>query len=182
MVEVLPAQIVDVPVVLRVLRHGQLQQRQVLPSGFGGVRVMVKLHPLGRYHRSGRSFSHPDEHLVDRVDPAIPVSDVYLLVPEHHAFRAVGVERPGIAVRGLPRAGRPGLLQTLPPAGLEHFIQIGAYTDVRILRYQLQGAIARGVEAPGGNHFHRYLGALVPQLFHGRIGRARVQHHDPVRL
>ena len=133
-------------------------------------------------YRSGRSFSHPDEHLVDRVDPAIPVSDVYLLVPEHHAFRAVGVERPGIAVRGLPRAGRPGLLQTLPPAGLERFIQIGAYTDVRILRYQLQGAIARGVEAPGGNHFHRYLGAPVPQLFHGRIGRARVQHHDPVRL
>ena len=50
--EVLPAQVVDVPVVIGLLRHRQLQQGQVLAPGLFRVRVVVQLDPLRPHRRS----------------------------------------------------------------------------------------------------------------------------------
>ena len=134
-VHVLPAQIVGVPVILRLLLHGQLQQRQVLSPGLCGVGVVVQLHPLYRHGRAGDPLAHPFKDLVDRVYPLIAVPGMGLFIPEDHPLAAVRVETPSIAVGRLSGPRLPSPLQRSPPSGVKHLIQIGAHTDVCVLRY-----------------------------------------------
>ena len=182
LVHVLPAQVVHVPVIRRVLLHAQLQQGQVLPPGLGRVRVVVQLDPLRRHLDPGASPAGPLEDLVDRVDPAPAPAGVDLLRPEHHALAAVRVEAPGVAVGGLGRAGAPGLLQGGAPSRVEDLVQIGAYADIRVLRRQLQGPVPGRVKAPGHNGLLRHQRPPVPKPPDALIGGAGVQHHHLIRL
>ncbi len=181
-IHVLPAQVVDVPVVLRRLPDRQLQQRQILAPGLFRVRVVVQLDAFRSDHGTGAALPHPLQHLVDRMHPLIAPTGVDFLVPKDHPLGAVGVEGPGVPVGRLSRPRRPYLLQLLPPAGMEHLVQVGADADVRVLRRQLQRAVPCGIEAPGGDGLHRHLGPPLPQLFHRTVLGARVQHHHPVGL
>ena len=182
MEEVLPAQVVGVAVVLRLLPHRQLQQREVLPPGFGRVRVVIQLHPRRCHQGAGLPGPLPAQDLMDRVDPLVAVAAVDFLVPEHHTLSPIGPEGPGIAVPGLARVRRPGGLQSGPPAGTEHLVQVGTHADVCVLIHQLQGAVAGRVEPPGGDGLHRDGGSTGLQPGHGVVGGAGVQHHHPVRL
>ena len=181
-VQVLPAQIVDVPVILRVLRHRQLQQGQILPPGLLWVRVVVQLHPVGHHRGSRLARPGPAQHLVYRVDPLIAPAGVGLLIPEHHPLRAVRLEGPGVAISRLTGAGGPGPLQQFPPAEVEHLVQVGADADVCLRRDQLHGAVPGRVKAPGGDGLLRDAGPQAAQQLRRAVGGAGVQHHDVVRL
>ena len=178
---VFPAQVVHVAVVLRVLLHGQFQQRQVLRPGLAFVRVVVQLHP-----RHGDHVLHQvrvqGEHLMHGMGPAVAVAGVDLAVPKNMAFPAVGEEIPGIAVGGPGGARGPGGLQQRPPAWMQHLVQVRAYADVRILRHQVQGAVPRRVKAPGVEALHRHLRPRRPQALHRIVRGAGVQDHHRVRL
>ena len=76
---VFPAQVVHIPVVFRVLLHRQLQQRQILPPGFGVVGVVLQPDFIGK-HRPGLPFAA--QHLVDWVHPAPPLAGVDFVPPE----------------------------------------------------------------------------------------------------
>ncbi len=143
---------------------------------------MVQLHPLRRALPPRSPALLPLQHLVNRVGPAVSPAGVDLLNPEHSALGAVGVEVPGIAVDRLGGPVRPGRLQRRPPARVKHLIQIGTHTDVRVLRYQLQRAVAGRVKPPGLHplfHNHRPQGT---QALRGPVGGAGVQHIHPVCL
>ena len=109
--QVLPAQVVHVPVVLRLLPHRQLQQGQILGPGLVGVGVVVQLDPLRRHLGAAQPVPRPPEHLVDRVDPPPAAAGVDLVGPEHHPLRPVGVEGPGVPVGGPAHSRGPGPLQ-----------------------------------------------------------------------
>ena len=87
-----------------------------------------------------------------------------------------------VPIGGLARSWNPGLLQLRPPARMEHLVQIGAHTDVRILGHQLQRTVAGSVKAPGADGLHRHLRAPLPQLLHRGIGGTGIQHHHLVCL
>ena len=171
-----------VPVVLRVFPHRLLQKRQVLGAGFPGVGVVVQLHPGHRHHRPRLPLPHIGQHLVDRVGPAVAAAGVGFLNPEDDPFLPVGGKAPGIAVAGLAGARRPGLFQRFPPAGVEDLVEVGADADVRLLRHQLQRAVAGGVEPPGFDLPDRHLRPHRPEDGDGAVGGAGVQDDHPVGL
>ena len=180
--QVLPAQIVHIPVVLRILLHRQFQQGQVLSPGFLRIRVVVQLDPLRCHRRPRSALPHPLEHLMHRMHPPVSPACMDLIAPEHHALRAVLLEAPGIAV-GDPAAARlPRPLQRLPPSRMEHLIQVGADTQVHILRHQFQGPVAGRVEPPGQDPLHSDLRSPGPQPLRRAILRPGIQHHHQVGL
>ena len=135
-VHVLPAQVVDVPVVVGVLLHRELQQGQILCPGFGGIGQMVQLHSFHGHCGARTPLPGPVQYFVDRMYPLIPMAGVYLFVPKNHTLGTVWIKAPGVAVSCLACAGPPGCFQQLPPAGVEHLVQVGAYADIRILWHQ----------------------------------------------
>ena len=181
MEHVFPAQVVHVPVILRVLQHGELQQRQILRPGFPVVRPVVQLHAL---HGDGplREARLRGEHLVDRMGPAVAMPGMDLVQPEYMPLPAVGEKVPGVAVAGPGGSRRPCRFQQRPPPRMEILVQIRADADVRILRNQFQGAVPRGVEPPGVEALLRHLRSRRPQPRHRVVRGAGVQHDDLVRL
>jgi len=66
---ILPPQVVGVPVVLRVLPDGELQQRQILRPAFLRVRIVLQ-HDLRTYRcLPGALPVCPPQHLMYRMMP-----------------------------------------------------------------------------------------------------------------
>ena len=181
-VEVFPPQIVGVAVVVRVLPHRELQQRQVLSPGFLRIRVVVQPHARCVHRFARRTFSDPAQHLMHRVRPFVPVPGVDLLVPEGHAVTAVCPEAPHIGIAHLGHSRRPYPFQFRPPSGEEVLVQVGADAEIGIVVHQLQGAVPGRIKAPGGELLLIDSGAPAAELLYRIIGGAGIQHNDPVRL
>ena len=171
-----------VPVILRVLPDGELQQRQILRPAFLRVRIVLQ-HDLRTYRcLPGALPVCPPQHFMYRMMPAEHAGGVDFLLQERSARRSAGAEAPDIGVPELFCSRLPGILQQLPPAGPKHLVQVRAHADVRVRRDQLHGAVAGRIKPPGADSLLPHHGAPVRQLFHGPVRAPGVQHAHPVRL
>ena len=109
-------------VILRRFLHGEFQQRKILAAGFAAVRMVIQLYSRNGDLAHGALAVGAGEDFVDGMDPLPAAAAVDLFIPEHHAFSAVGLKTPGVAVTGLLGLRRPGLLQSGPPSGVKDFV------------------------------------------------------------
>ena len=74
-----------VAVILRRFLNGQLQQGQILGTGFFRIRMVVELHSL---HRNSLflTITLPGQYFVDRVCPTVTMANMYFVQPEHAAL------------------------------------------------------------------------------------------------
>ena len=153
LVVVFVGQVNEPIIVVRVLLRPLLEEREVRGSSLFVQRIVVEPYVVAHRRTAFAVVSVgavPCEGFVHR-EPPIPMAGIVVafVVPEHPRRGSVGVVRPGVFVpHAVLVAFAPSLAERLAPSGHEHFVEIGGYAEIGVLRDQLHVRVPRDVEPP----------------------------------
>jgi hypothetical protein len=158
---VLARKVVPVPVVIWSFLDGDLQQREVLASRLGGVRMVV-------YYNTALSLNFGpikwDKNLMDSVLPFVTMALMDMVPKKSDALRTIWIPRPYVLIPGAGHVFRKGLKSFAPP-WLENFVGVQRDTHVDVIRKQRHRSVTSAIKSPRvyGDMFHvapRKLGNL----------------------
>ena len=169
-----------VPVVLRVLPDCQLQKRQILPARLLQIRVVIELNT--RRLCAAAAAALILQHLMDGMHPPKAKARVRLFYPEHASLASIRQKAPCVAVAQALRAAVQCPLHRRAPPRMKYLIEIGTDAQIRVLRHQPQGAVARSIKAPWLDTCLCHMDAVLLQDLDRPVCRAGIQDIDAVCL